>query len=1043
MKTSPMKSWSFAIALAAFAVPGAAAAQSNTDATLSALVINDGAQDVTLTKTGGATGSGFAAGHETYAAAQVEVRVITLTPSATAAGATIQAGKLGATLRAVTSGAEAMQVLRIGANTLALEVTAPDGMTAKTYHVTITRSGAPHNDAALSSLMVFDIDDEMELADINLAANAQRTYTLNVPHKADGIDFTAVPADENFHAMVMTVAAQTSPPLAAIRDADVVGPGFSETLRLTPGMAREVVFSVTAEDQSSVLTYSVRVTREEAGATPAVTLIRDYYYTDENQPLDIGVRLSAPAAAAGAVVTFTFSGDADLRKVQYTTSPESQLTFAAGESEKSITLIPLDNEFLEEDNTDIEIALGVPRGYQEGARIRGVIDVYDDESDDRAVVVFGDDISRKSAYTATLNEGETFFLPVTIGAAAVDALRFNAHVLRGSASGGVGSGGRLDYHISIPYVLFEARDAVRSRSVSIDILEDLDMEDAETIVLRLASDTDGLGRLYEDTPAATAVLTIAASDINDDARLNALVPSVGAGELAPRFAADTESYTLAVPHATASIRFLPDKKESEASVMINNAALVSGASVEIALTAGVALAIPVVVTAPDGITTKTYTVTATRATASASADASLISLSAHAGTFELTLSKTGDMTTPGFEAAHETYATPEVAHTFAGITLSPRATEPNARITIGGADVPSGGVSPSQPLVFGENPIALVVTAQDAVTTKTYELAVARAAGPPLAPRDFSISEEDLALLFNWSRHIDDNGAEISGYKVRWKRADASAYAARDIADTRNIPLRVPDVFFAGIAYTAQAAAVNAIGTGAWSEEQSGMQARSKPSAPRNVTPTAGDGALQLAWTPPESAGGEALSGYRARWRLADDNGRPGAWQKSSGVTTGPADGEIIAAPAAAYIITGLTNDAAYQAQVAAVNSLGVSVWSAAQSGTPFAAGRLDMDKIGGVTWQDGVLIARYLLGLRNADLTDGLTLAPASTPQDNIAAAIADMSLDVDGNNAITAADGILIARYLLGVRGAALIEGQTDMQANVVEAAAAALAQ
>ncbi|MGR3913695.1 MAG: fibronectin type III domain-containing protein, partial [Gammaproteobacteria bacterium] len=87
------------------------------------------------------------------------------------------------------------------------------------------------------------------------------------------------------------------------------------------------------------------------------------------------------------------------------------------------------------------------------------------------------------------------------------------------------------------------------------------------------------------------------------------------------------------------------------------------------------------------------------------------------------------------------------------------------------------------------------------------------------------------------------------------------------------------------------------------------------------------------------------------------------------------------------------------------------------------------LDGVAGATYKDGILVARYLAGARGADLTAGLGLA------DEVAAiAGADIGgslhlLDVDGVNGTTMADGIMIARYHLGVvSGAGLTDGQAD---------------
>ncbi|MBL8310741.1 MAG: S8 family serine peptidase [Burkholderiales bacterium] len=79
----------------------------------------------------------------------------------------------------------------------------------------------------------------------------------------------------------------------------------------------------------------------------------------------------------------------------------------------------------------------------------------------------------------------------------------------------------------------------------------------------------------------------------------------------------------------------------------------------------------------------------------------------------------------------------------------------------------------------------------------------------------------------------------------------------------------------------------------------------------------------------------------------------------------------------------------------------------------------------------DGVLLMRYLLGLRGTALVDAATGSPAvRTSAIDVAAWLDTMRLafDVDGDGQVLAmTDGLLVMRYLLGLRGSALISGAT----------------
>ncbi len=88
----------------------------------------------------------------------------------------------------------------------------------------------------------------------------------------------------------------------------------------------------------------------------------------------------------------------------------------------------------------------------------------------------------------------------------------------------------------------------------------------------------------------------------------------------------------------------------------------------------------------------------------------------------------------------------------------------------------------------------------------------------------------------------------------------------------------------------------------------------------------------------------------------------------------------------------------------------------------------LNVDGVAGVSVaSDGVLLIRYALGLRGAALIDA-TLAPptvtgAATVSDYIDTRLAQLDIDGDGN--FDATDALIAARYLFGFRSDALIQG------------------
>jgi len=84
----------------------------------------------------------------------------------------------------------------------------------------------------------------------------------------------------------------------------------------------------------------------------------------------------------------------------------------------------------------------------------------------------------------------------------------------------------------------------------------------------------------------------------------------------------------------------------------------------------------------------------------------------------------------------------------------------------------------------------------------------------------------------------------------------------------------------------------------------------------------------------------------------------------------------------------------------------------------------LDLDAAAAATAQDGIITARYLLGVRGAGLVQGQSAADTFTALEaELKKGVDSKALDVDADGDVDGNDGILVARYLLGLRNAALV--------------------
>ena len=116
--------------------------------------------------------------------------------------------------------------------------------------------------------------------------------------------------------------------------------------------------------------------------------------------------------------------------------------------------------------------------------------------------------------------------------------------------------------------------------------------------------------------------TSSTSTSSTDATLSTL--SLSTGSLSPTFVSATASYTASVTNSVSLITVTPTASNSGATIKINGLTVSSGnASSALSLNIG-SNTLTIIVTAADGVTTKTYTTTVVRAAASAGTNCAII-----------------------------------------------------------------------------------------------------------------------------------------------------------------------------------------------------------------------------------------------------------------------------------------------------------------------------------------------------------------------------------------------------------------------------------
>jgi hypothetical protein len=209
--------------------------------------------------------------------------------------------------------------------------------------------------------------------------------------------------------------------------------------------------------------------------------------------------------------------------------------------------------------------------------------------------------------------------------------------------------------------------------------------------------------------------------------------------------------------------------------------------------------------------------------------------------------------------------------------------------------------------------VAAVNTAGDTLSESSPRTFTVRAA--PSVPTSVTAAASGTTVTVAWGTPANGGGTPVTGYTVRYRPFGSSVWATLDrAADVRSVAV-------GGLAtstkYEAQVAAVNGVGTSAWSSLVSATTATT-PSAPTGLKLTPGTNQLVASWTKPAD-GGSAITSYVLRY--------------------GPVGGATteLSVTGTSATLSGLSPAQAYTADVAAVNAVGQGPFATSVQATPKA----------------------------------------------------------------------------------------------------------
>jgi|GEM_PF-125238 len=673
-----------------------------------------------------------------------------------------------------SSGSYVYQTLNVGTNIISLVVTAQDGVTTKTYTITITRQPI-ETDATLSSIATYNYSVSPTFA------SATTNYTATVPYTTTNIYTYPYVNDLNATVTVNGHAGGSS------------GTYVYQALNVGVNIISIVV---TAQDGITTKTYTITITRQAIGTDATLSSISSANYTlspifssgtisytatvpftttsiyayprtnDPNatvtlngalattyvyQPLNVGLNTqNIVVTAQDGITTKTYTvlvtrlpagTDATLSAINpanYTISP----SFVSGTTSYTAT-VPYSTSYIYSNPRTSDVNASVTlNGALVSTYVYQPLLVGDNTIN--LLVTAQDGVTTKNySVIVTRQAIGTDATLTSIGGGLTLSPTFSSSITNYTAT--------IPYTSTNTYVAPVTNDPNAMVTVN-GVYRSSYSSGSDYIPMNVGNNTITIVVTAQDgVTTKTYTVVVNRQAPSSDATLSSLI--LNPGTLSPVFAGGTYSYTTTVPYTSNSITITPYTNSTYATLLINGVDRtgLSSGNLTVPLLVG-DNTIRIVVTAQDGITTQTYTLIATRTPASNVSTLSSLVLNQGA-------------ISPAFSSATLNY-TASLANSVAAVNVVPTATSSFSSITVNGTVVTSGGTSGSIPIVVGSTTISIVVTSQDGTTTNTYTLAVTRAPLAAATPVNAQVASTTLRLGAGISLSADSLGGVSDGVVV-------------------------------------------------------------------------------------------------------------------------------------------------------------------------------------------------------------------------------------------------------------------------------------
>ncbi len=598
--------------------------------------------------------------------------------------------------------------------TVRITVTAQDGST-NSYTLTLVRE-APSNDATLSAFEAYKTTD----SSTNLITGFSPTvnsYAITVPYSTTELDVVAVP-NSPWVTMNGDSAVTWNGPVKSLSLIERIlkyftGEQTSTTFILNRPQAVDGVFppsalttitaTVTAEDGSTVSTYTLRVTclapstntnlksLSVAGKTGTVYPFEyDITFSPDLKdylvyiPYSTGT-LTLTAQAEDDVTSLALALDAagySYTRIPSTYNPSIPTIFTI----KNMDPVPFtgDND---PNLTPFTFSLAVTAESENVTDPPYTVELQRNEpSEDNRLKSLG----------VTDQDG-----------AAVEKFSFNAE--------------QLEYEFTVPYVTEKlvitpvANDELSSVTVDGSVITPSRPSYTTKTLTAGAQQTITVIVTAENFTTRTYTLKVTREKPATEARLSAL--KVDALTLKPKFNPNTLKYSVTIPEGTSGITVTPTAVSPYATITVNEVSVQSGTASSRIKPTEATSKVYIVVTAQDGRTQKTYILTVT--------DENLIEKSSNADLYSLSF-VTANMS-PRFKASIEEYEV-YVKDDVYSVDIIPKSANRYATITVynGSKEIGDYDGNYAASLLEDETEFTIEVVSQDKTVTKEYVATVYR-----------------------------------------------------------------------------------------------------------------------------------------------------------------------------------------------------------------------------------------------------------------------------------------------------------------------------